>query len=50
MQFLNGKHKRRFAELLKTDETHPQDVERRTQFYIISGNENEAEDDDELEI
>lgn len=39
MQFLNEKHKTRFNESIITDETHPQDVERRALFYIISGND-----------
>ncbi len=39
MQFLNEKHKERFKELLQSDNTYKEDVERRSLFYILSGNE-----------
>ena len=39
MQLLNEKHKERFKELLQSDNTYREDVERRSLFYILSGNE-----------
>ena len=39
MQFLNKKHKERFEELIQSDNTYQEDVERRSLFYILSGNE-----------
>ena len=38
MQFLNERHKERFKELLQSDNTNREDVERRSLFYILSGN------------
>lgn len=39
MQFLNNQHKKKFIELIKADETYHKDVERKSLFYIISGND-----------
>jgi hypothetical protein len=38
MQFLNEKHIKRFKELLQSDNANREDVERRSLFYILSGN------------
>ncbi|WP_052487854.1 DUF6075 family protein [Gordoniibacillus kamchatkensis] len=38
-QFLTSEHESRFEELCKRDNTHSKDIERRSLFYVISGNE-----------
>ena len=37
MNFLNDLHQERFNELLKKDQTHANDLERKSLFYILSG-------------
>jgi hypothetical protein len=39
MNFTTKQHKERFNELLQSDNTYREDVERRSLFYILSGNE-----------
>ena len=39
MNFITKQHKERFKELLQSDNTYREDVERRSLFYILSGNE-----------
>lgn len=39
MNFITKQHKKRFKELLQSDNTYREDVERRSLFYILSGNE-----------
>lgn len=39
MQFLNNQHKKRFIKLIKADGIHHNDVERKSLFYIIAGND-----------
>lgn len=39
MNFITNQHNERFKELLQSDNTYREDVERRSLFYILSGNE-----------
>ncbi len=39
MHFLNNKHEKRFRELQIADGTHSKDLERRSLFYIMAGND-----------
>ncbi|MFC0212113.1 DUF6075 family protein [Paenibacillus chartarius] len=39
MYFFSREHERRFNELCERDNTHIKDIERRSLFYIFSGNE-----------
>ncbi|MED1850062.1 DUF6075 family protein [Brevibacillus agri] len=38
-QFLNVKHEDRFNDLCNRDRTHPSDIERKSLFFVIAGNE-----------